>query len=138
MIVDNLLSKLHKVKNTGKGRWMACCPAHDDRTPSLLITEHDNGVIGLHCFAECASNDVLGAVGMEFKDLYPEKLTDHIKPLRRPFPAADVLEALLTETLITYIAASRVADGETLNTEERKRLHLAAQRIMAGRDMVSY
>ena len=35
--LDYLVSQLHKVKYTGHGRYIACCPAHDDRTPSLAI-----------------------------------------------------------------------------------------------------
>ena len=31
---------------------MVCCPVHDDRTPSLKITEFD-GDIWVHCFAGC-------------------------------------------------------------------------------------
>ena len=35
MSADNLLSKLDKVKRTGKGTWTACCPAHADKGPPI-------------------------------------------------------------------------------------------------------
>ncbi|MEQ1600386.1 MAG: hypothetical protein ABL885_01305, partial [Methylophilaceae bacterium] len=35
--LDTLLSKLDKVKQNGAGKWIARCPAHDDRSPSLAI-----------------------------------------------------------------------------------------------------
>jgi hypothetical protein len=34
--------------------WMACCPAHDDRTPSLSIADGAEGRILLTCFAGCS------------------------------------------------------------------------------------
>ena len=101
------------------------------------VGEKQDGVIVIHCHAGCMPLDILAAVGMEFSDLFPEKLADHIKPLRRPFPAADVLETLSTETLIVHIAASRLANGESLDVTELDRLRLASQRIMAGRDLAN-
>ncbi len=48
--------------------WMAKCPAHEDRSPSLSISEED-GKILLHCHAGCDNKDVLGAMGLTFEDL---------------------------------------------------------------------
>ena len=50
-MIDDLLSRLDKVKPTGERAWMACCPSHDDRTPSLSITE-ESGLIKMKCFAD--------------------------------------------------------------------------------------
>jgi 5S rRNA maturation endonuclease (ribonuclease M5) len=44
------------------------CPAHDDRNPSLSITERD-GKLLFHCHAGCATEDVLAAVGLSFSDI---------------------------------------------------------------------
>lgn len=35
------------------GHGMACCPAHDDRTPSLSIAGGSEGRLLLHCHAGC-------------------------------------------------------------------------------------
>ena len=137
MNVDNLLSRLEKVKRTGSGNWIACCPAHDDRSPSLAIREKQDGVILINCFAECETLDILAAVGMEFTDLFPEKLSDCIKPLRRPFPAADVLEALSTETLIVAMTADRMFHDKDMTVGDWDRLRVASQRILAGRSMAN-
>jgi hypothetical protein len=51
--------------------WMACCPAHDDRTPSLSIADGVEGRILLTCFAGCtwaAISDVLQA-----RSLWPSR-----------------------------------------------------------------
>jgi 5S rRNA maturation endonuclease (ribonuclease M5) len=41
--------------------WMARCPAHDDRNPSLAITER-GGKLLLHCHAGCGQRDVIAAL----------------------------------------------------------------------------
>ena len=41
--------------------WMAPCPAHEDRNPSLSIREV-NGKILLHCHAGCSQRDVIEAL----------------------------------------------------------------------------
>ncbi|MEW4468494.1 toprim domain-containing protein [Parasphingorhabdus sp. JC815] len=48
------------------GHWsgakgMACCPAHDDRTPSLGVTIGRSAIL-FHCFAGCAQSEVLAAL----------------------------------------------------------------------------
>jgi hypothetical protein len=39
--------------------WLACCPAHDDREPSLAIRDGDDGRVLVHCHAGCDQRDVL-------------------------------------------------------------------------------
>lgn len=48
---------------------MARCPAHEDRNPSLAITPIEGSVL-IHCFAGCATPDVLASLGMKVADLY--------------------------------------------------------------------
>jgi len=45
MIADRILPLLDKVKKKSDNSWMACCPAHDDKTPSLVITEKEGVVL---------------------------------------------------------------------------------------------
>ena len=51
-------------------RWMAPCPAHDDRTPSLAIGESSDGHILLHCFAGCTFAAVRNA--LRARGMWPE------------------------------------------------------------------
>ena len=44
------------------GGWLACCPAHDDRDPSLSISDGDNGKVLVHCHAGCSQADVIAAL----------------------------------------------------------------------------
>lgn len=77
MNIDAFLSRLEKVRGRN-GKWKACCPAHEDREPSLSIAQHPDGRVLLHCFAGCSTVDVLAAVGMSMKDLMPEKIADYL------------------------------------------------------------
>jgi AAA domain len=56
--------------NRTQDGWMVTCPAHDDRTPSLHVSEDADGNIGLHCFAECSTDAVLAADGLDWGDLF--------------------------------------------------------------------
>ncbi len=47
-----------KAKQNGPASWMACCPAHDDKTPSLSITDGDKGPL-IHCHAGCTQDAVV-------------------------------------------------------------------------------
>ena len=56
----------------GRGRGMCCCPAHDDRTPSLAIGLGAQAIL-FHCFAGCTSAAVLGGLaqhGFKARDLF--------------------------------------------------------------------
>ncbi|HIK68234.1 MAG TPA: DNA primase, partial [Flavobacteriales bacterium] len=48
-MINNLINRLDKVKQTGKDRYIARCPSHEDRSPSLAIREVDDRVL-IHCF----------------------------------------------------------------------------------------
>jgi putative DNA primase/helicase len=49
-----------QARRTGS-TWMAKCPAHEDRNPSLAIREKDGKVL-FHCHAGCSQRDVLNAL----------------------------------------------------------------------------
>jgi putative DNA primase/helicase len=46
----------------GGGAWMAQCPAHEDREPSLSIAQGDNGKVLVRCHAGCEQHRVIGAL----------------------------------------------------------------------------
>ena len=69
--IDLILARLSQVREHGQGRWMACCPAHEDHSPSLSIKEGADGTVLLHCFAGCTVHDVLNSMGCSFSDLFP-------------------------------------------------------------------
>jgi len=66
---DFFLVRLEEVKRVGPSSWMARCPAHDDRNPSLSVSVKE-GKLLLHCFAGCPAEAVLNAVGLSWRDLW--------------------------------------------------------------------
>jgi hypothetical protein len=131
--IDLLLSRLQRVKRTGAGRWIACCPAHEDEHPSLSIRELEDGLVLVHCFAGCGTADVVAAVEMDFCDLFPEQPIAHRRRReRRPFSAEDVLGCVRHEVTIVAIAASHRAQGRALSATDYERLQQAAQRLLAA------
>lgn len=136
MSAQDLIDRLTKVKQTGAGRWMACCPAHEDKTPSMTIRECDDGRVLVHCFGGCGAGEIISAIGLEFDALFPPKppAMPSLKPVRRPFPAADVLEALAHESKVVLICLAEIEAGKPVNHE---RLALAAARIERGRELAN-
>ena len=70
--IELVLSKLPTAKPNGDG-WLACCPAHEDRSPSLSINEGDDGRVLLKCFAGCSHDAIVGALGLQVSDLFVPK-----------------------------------------------------------------
>ncbi len=138
--VHRLLARLDGVRELGPGRWIARCPAHDDRTPSLSIRELDDGRLLIKCFAECGAADVMHAAGLELHDLFPERLVDHhyrpLRPQERWVPA-DVLRAVGHEVLVVAIAAEDVSAGKALSEHDRERVTEAAARLRTAAEEVT-
>ena len=139
MSAEDLIGRLEKVKKSSKGNWLACCPAHDDHSPSLAIAEVDDGRVLVKCFAGCSVENVLAAVGLEFDSLFPPKpITDsRAKPRHLKFDPRNVLEAVRTELSIAAILAGDLARGNALSETDHKRLSLAVERIAQARSFAN-
>lgn len=134
MIADTLLSQLTKVRTTSNGEWVACCPAHDDRLPSLAIKQCDDGRVLVHCFAGCDVEEVVGAVGLSLGDLMPERLS--VEGLKRvPFNPRTVLEAIGNNSMLIAFMAKELAHGQTLTEADKDKLFELAGEIQ---EAISY
>lgn len=126
--IEKLLASLDKVRKTGSDSWLACCPAHKDKSPSLSVSYTSDGVVLIHCFAGCATREVLSAVNISFEELYPPRTAHAVKGKRRPISAADILRAIQFEALIVVVAGRMMLAGD-LNESDQKRTVLAMERI---------
>ena len=68
MQLTDLLSRFNGVERRGN-QYQAKCPVHDDNKPSLSVSESD-GKILLHCHANCSTESIVAALGLEMKDLF--------------------------------------------------------------------
>jgi hypothetical protein len=75
MNLDEFLARanLQGLRRSGRG-YLARCPAHEDRTPSLSIGQGGDGRILLRCWAGCQTGAVLAALGLSWTDLFPLRL----------------------------------------------------------------
>ena len=137
MSIDTFLSRLSSIKRTGIGRYLACCPAHPDKHPSLNVRELDDGRILVKCFAGCSVEEVLDAVGLEFDALFPERaIGDHMPRERRPFNSSDVLAALTFEINVASIILDRMVNDKDITAGDWLRFKTAADRIRSAKEFV--
>jgi hypothetical protein len=124
MDVSVILSRLEKVSGKGDGKWLACCPAHDDRSPSLAIKEVD-GKILLHCFAGCSVHDIVGVLGLELSDLMPDNSAykKGSNPLR--LNKYELFDLLFFEAIVLYLATKQMLNKHSLSIEDRDRVERA-------------
>lgn len=70
MNAEEFVKLLDGVRQTSRG-WNACCPSHDDTSPSLGVSAGDDGRILLHCFVGCSIQEICDALGLHARDLFP-------------------------------------------------------------------
>ena len=83
MTVEFFLQRLDGVRRSGRG-WMAKCPAHADRSPSLSVSEAEDGKILVHCFAGCSIEPICETIGIEVAQLFYD--SDLTPSQRRALP----------------------------------------------------
>ena len=133
---QKVLDRVEHPKQSGAGRWMCKCPAHEDRGPSLSIRETEDGRVLIHCFAGCGSGDVLAAIGLRMSDLFDKPISHHLPPIRGGFSARELLELNAHEATVVAILA---CDAQTrpLTSEENARLVQAAGRLGKAQAMLN-
>ena len=129
--IDLILPLLTKVRKRQPGQWSACCPAHEDRGPSLSVRENSDGAVLVHCFAGCSVDAVLGALGLVLSDLFPPRAKSGREPQRQPrlLTAPQALELLDAEATFIAVAAANIANGVNLTQPDLDRLLQAAGRV---------
>ena len=129
--IDSILAHLQKVRQRQSGQWSACCPAHDDKVPSLSVRETPEGAVLLHCFAGCSVAEIVSTLGLEMSDLFPTRkfMGRESKRTPRLLTAGQALELLDKESNLVAITAANVLRGGTLNQNDLFRINQAAGRI---------
>lgn len=139
-----LLSRFENVRRAGDG-WRADCPnpAHSRVKGSLSITEADDSRVLLHCFACHDVHGILGALGLELADLFPERIRDpspetqaRAREAFRRSGWVAALGVLAREACIVLAAAGTLRQGQALTGEDDARLTLAMDRIGNAREVL--
>lgn len=129
--IGRILHRLERVRRTGPGKWIAACPAHDDRRPSLSIREADDGRVLLKCWTGCGAAEIVNALGLSLADLFPgDRYTvTNTGPMRRPFSHRDALARIAHEATVARLIIEAVNSGEDMDADALDRLALAETRI---------
>ena len=116
-MVENLLSRLKGVKKNGTDKYLACCPSHPDKSPSLAIKEINDRIL-VHCFAGCSADSITAAVGLTQNDLFREDLSkDENDKLKFKYSQATIQH----EKNILLFAKNERDNGNKLNASDLKR-----------------
>lgn len=129
MSADGLIARLDGVRKTGPGRWLARCPAHSDKSPSLSVKDADNGLVLAHCFAGCNIDEVLGAVGLTVNDLFPDRLPVNHGSQRRPFLPTDVFDIARREIGVVAVVAADLHKNKVVSDADYERIFVAVERL---------
>jgi hypothetical protein len=103
--IDRVLERLEHLdcrpRRAGR-RMQSRCPAHEDRSPSLSITEGHDGRALLHCFTGCSFANIIEALQLTPAMLFPGYEEDDalraVAPRGRPKP----VRSANTETTIEW------------------------------------
>lgn len=128
MDIQDIIARLDGARCTSRARdsWVAKCPSHQDRSPSLSVAPGENGGFVLHCFAGCSIESVIGAIGLTLSDLMGEPPTQYteksVMSRGERIPLADILRCMATNTTVVTLAALRLANGHKIDEAGRARL----------------
>ena len=126
MSVEAILMMLEGVKPSGKGRWMALCPVHGDKSPSMGIKECDDGTVLMNCFA-CGANgiEIAEAAGVSVSELFPP---DSGRPTG---PSREQRATIETDKVIILIYEADKRGGREQTLADYRRYKLATERHAA-------
>ena len=122
--VMNLLERLEHVRQSKPDHWRARCPVHQSdksRSRTLSICESDTGGVLIHCFAGCAYDGVLAAVGLQPSDMYPkDESIERIRHAQRPVGKSyrRVIETARSAATIVEVGARMLSQGEALDRDD--------------------
>ncbi len=108
------IANLLNGKRSGRG-WLCNCPAHNDKSPSLSVTDTDDGKTLIRCFAGCSAEAVVSSMGLQMKDLFPpsEFTPQQRRTYRQKASRAQLLKTIYHEMLVLIqVIENRVTDSK--------------------------
>ena len=142
MTLNELLPRLNGVRPRGAERYTANCPSHQDRSPSLSITETSERIL-LHCFSGCDTAQIVAALGLALRDLFTDAPTPRgHRPTPRPVKIDRVALAFRYELAALdrrlrgerIISAGKRLDVASLNDSELDRAMNAVAKAHAAEE----
>lgn len=118
-----LIESLEFCKQVSSDKWIARCPAHEDKSPSLSVKELQDGRVLIHCHAGCGANEILDSIGLDYGALFPED--NNYSPVTRRKERGSYCE------LFVAIAQDAMKKGQKLTGPEKQQ-YIEAKLRMAS------
>lgn len=109
--IEQLLSRLHGVRRTGRQTWVALCPTRNERTPSLAVRDLDDGRVLMHDFGGAKVDDIVASIGLTLADLFPARPSapcGGTSAHRRPFSSTELIDLAADECRVAVVIASDI------------------------------
>lgn len=119
-ILQHLESKTGRHSHKSKNGYMTCCPAHEDKNPSLSISEDSKGKVLINCFAGCTPEAICKALAIKTSDLFNDSNQSTSPQKRTEYPYCDAQGSVLYRKV-------RIEPGKT------KRKDFYAERYCDGK-----
>jgi len=127
-MIELLLSRLQKARPAGNKSFTACCPSHEDKSPSLSITER-NGRVLVHCHAGCSPNEIITAAGLTWEDMFEDEWDVSYQRAVSMKKTLEPVNPLRVDENVLLIVREKIKNGETLTAEDEARATLAYERV---------
>ena len=133
MDINIFLGHLNKVRKSKSG-WMACCPNHEDNSPSLSIKQGTDCIL-IHCFAGCDSVGVMGSIGLSLANLYQKQ--QDVKRGVMQWDKTILKSVVLHESIYIAMCENLAGSSRELTPMEISRLALAKRRLPKAMEVLN-
>lgn len=130
-MIDLIIERVQKARKVSADSYMACCPAHEDKSPSMRITERD-GKILVHCMAGCTPDDILAAIGLTWADLFEDKMDAARQAATSQKTRLPRIDPMEHERTILFIYREDRKAGRDISMEDAARVKIAIERLGAA------
>mgnify|MGYP001553888677 CR=1 FL=1 len=133
--LDNLLSRLENVRECGKG-YRADCPIGHRSKQTLSVAMKD-GMLLVHCHANCPKLEILHTINLTLADLY-ERPTETAKTPRPSWQQRELMKMrqwkacrsdFVGEVNVLLSVAGQAYHGYPVSEEDKVRIERAARII---------
>ena len=123
MLLQEFLDCLKEVTSSGAG-YTALCPAHDDQSPSLSVSQGNEDRILIKCHTGCSVGHIVEAMKLKMSDLFTNG-RPNTSPSRKTVPANPIkeeevakLHADLPDKAREYLWRERMISHDVVNRYE--------------------
>ena len=133
MDINIFLGHLNKVRKNKSG-WMACCPNHEDNSPSLSINQGVDCIL-IHCFAGCDSGEVMDSIGLSLADLYQKN--NDVKRGVMQWDKTILKSVVFHESIYIAMCENLAGSSRELTPMEMSRFALAKRRLPKAMEVLN-